>query len=617
LNKLALIILCFTFLISGCSIKENRLVILDNHNEINNKPLDIENWQFEATSQKDIIDKNKELLKKVDDSLMPIIVSDDYTSAFAIKNIIDSKSDEINSKVIAGNMIQQIELFFIRPSTGTKKSLGKFLTIKDFQFDGEGNQLAFIDGEDNVFIFNLENEQLKKVLTKYKYRNFNSIGWSKDSKRLMLDCRMIFDIASKEFISITTDCYTPFIKKHYSDNTYIVEMKNDKYGNIVALYNFDNRSYTQVADGQYMDSDSTSILYTLDYLQGLQIVNLKTFESKEIENGPVYCANILKSTGEIIYTTTNPFFEDDDRYLLVTVNPETMNKKTQRLCTPTYYLSPAEDKLFFISNYGENEISYNLLNAAPEQKIVKKDDNDLSKIKSTVLKMFLLDYNFSGSYEEYEKEAKKIYTNINFPVPQEALNNKLTDFKRFNMPLPGMQKEPYIPPTLNFDSIIIKNNYASINIGRFFVNAMELVKIDADWFIAGFSTHPESQEVHEIRNIVQNHISDILEGNETKALSYWALDEDNEFDKNNRKIVQNLMSINNKIKTEIGEIELWAMSDPHRAESPASATEARVKITVEYDNNINRYKINLSKKYQEGFIITSWDTDPLSISQLH
>ena len=202
-----------------------------------------------------------------------------------------------------------------------------------------------------MYIYNLESEQLQKVLAKYKYRNFNSISWSKDSKRLMFDSRMVFDIASKEFISIAADSYTPFIKRHYNNNTYIVEMKNDKYDNIVALYNFDNRSYTQVADGLYMDSDNTNILYTLDYSQGLKIVNLKTLESKEIENGPIYCANILKSTGEIVYTTTNPYFKDDDRYLLVIINPDAMTKKVQPLYTPTYYLSPAEDKIYFTSNY--------------------------------------------------------------------------------------------------------------------------------------------------------------------------------------------------------------------------------------------------------------------------
>lgn len=433
----------------------------------------------------------------------------------------------------------------------------------------------------------------------------------------MFDSRMIFDIASKEFLSIAADSYTPFIKKNYSGNTYIVEMKNNKYDNIVALYNFDNRSYTQIADGIYMDSDNTSVLYTLDYMQGLKTVNLKTLESKTIEDGPVYCANILKSTGDIVYTTTNPDFQDDDRYILTIVNPDTMIKRVKPLYTPTYYLSPAEDKIFFISNYGENEILCDLSNFDIKQKIIKKDDDSLSKIKSVILKMFQLDYHFTGNYEEYEKEAKKVYTNTYYPVPQEALSNKLTDFKRFNMPLPSMQKEPYVPPILTFDSITIKNNNASINIGRFFINSIELVKIDGNWFIAGFSTHPESSEIREIRNVVQNHINDILAGNKAKTLKYWESTEDSEFLKNNRKIVENIINLKDKIKIEIGEIELWAMSEPHRAESPGSATEARVKITVKDGDNINRYKITLSRKNKDKFIIKSWDTDPLSISQLY
>ena len=617
MRKLIIIFLCLFLSLSGCTIKENELVILENSNKSNSTPENIKDWQFETMSQKIILEKNRETLKKIDESLMPITISPNYNAVFAFKNSIDEKFDITNSMVIIGNMVQSIELFCVKVPNGSKKSLGKFLSIKSYQFDGDGNQLAFIDGEDNVYIYNLETEQLQKVLEKYKYRKFSSISWSRDSKRLMFDSRMIFDIASKEFVSIAADSYTPFIKRNYSGNTYIVEMKNNKYDNIVALYNFDNRSYTQIADGIYMDSDNTSLLYTLDYMQGLKTVNLKTLESKTIEDGPVYCANILKSTGDIVYTTINPNFQDDDRYLLTIVNPDTMTKKIKPLYTPTYYLSPAEDKIYFISNYGENEILGDLSNFDIKQKIVKKDDDSLSKIKSVILKMFQLDYHFTGNYEEYEKEAKKIYTNTYYPVPQEALNNKLTDFKRFNMPLPSMQKEPYIPPMLNFDIIAIKNNSASINIGRFFINSIELIKIDGNWFITGFSTHPESGEIREIRNIVQNHINDILAGNKTRALKHWDSTEDNEFLINNRRIVENLISLKDKIKIEIGETELWAMSEPHRAESPASATEARVKITVKDGNNMNRYKITLSRKNKDKFTIKSWDIDPLSISQLY
>ncbi len=616
MKKFILIFLCAAFLLSGCSVKENKLTIIEKPDKNIGKIENLDKWQFEMSSQKNLIDKNKELLQKVDTSYLPIIVSPDCSTVFAIKNLVDLRYNEKNSKVIIGNMIQMIELYVLKPSVGFKKSLGKFPAIKNFQFDEDGKQLAFIDGEDNVFIYNLENDLLQNVLTKYKYRNFNSVSWSKDNKRLMFDSRMVFDIASKEFVSIAVDSYTPFIKKQYNDETYIVEMKNNKYDNIVALYNFEEKSYTQIADGIYMDSDNLNILYTSDYSQDLQIVNLKTFESKEIENGPVYNANILKSTGEIIYTTINPHFEDDDRYLLVTIDHETMKKKVQRVCTPTYYLSPTEEKIYFISNYGENEISYDLLNSSIHESIFNKDGADLSSIKSTILRMFQLDYNFSGAFEEYEKEAKNIYANTNYPLPQEALNNKLTDYKRFNTPLPGNQKEAYIPPTLILDSIIIKNNYASINIGRFFINSIELIKVEDNWFIVGFSTHPESSEVKEVREKVQGHINAIVKGDSKNALSHWTDKEDDEFGKSNRKIVQNLINNKDKIKIEIGEVELWSMSDPHRAESPSSASEARVKVIIKLDDNISKYKITLSRRYQDGFSIISWDVDPLSVSQL-
>lgn len=56
------------------------------------------------------------------------------------------------------------------------------MSIKSHQFDPKGKQWAFIDGEDNVYIYNMENERLVKVIEKYNYREFNTICWSRDSK---------------------------------------------------------------------------------------------------------------------------------------------------------------------------------------------------------------------------------------------------------------------------------------------------------------------------------------------------------------------------------------------------------------------------------------------------
>jgi len=616
MKRLLILLLCSVTLLSSCAIKENELVIIDNkENSKNNASNKLKDWQIDLASQKIQVEKNKETIAKIDENIIPITISPDHNIVIGYDNIKDETTDEKNSLIITGNMVQYMNLFSYNISSSTKKYLGKFMSIKSHQFDPEGKQWAFIDGEDNVYIYNLENENLVKVIEKHNYREFNTICWSRDSKRLMLDNRMIFDIASREFVSIAADSYTPFIRMGYSTNTFITEMKNNKYENIIALYNFDNKSYTQIADGYYKDSDNTNLIYTVDLLQGLKIVNLKTLESKTIEEGPIYCANILKSTGEVIYTTLNTNF-DEERYLLIKINPENMEKKVFPLCTPTYYLSPSEDKLNFISDYSENSITIDLESFTVIKNINKEDSEDLRKIKSTVLKMFFLDYNFNGSFEEYEAEAKKIYTNTDYPLPQEALNNKLIDFKRFNTPLPSFQKEAYIPPSLSFHSIAIKNNKASINIGRFFINSIELVKIDNNWFITGFSTHPESKEVAQIRNVVKKHIDDILTGNKAEALRYWEGMEENEYVENNRNIVENLINNRDKISIEIGETELWSMSDPHRAESPSSATEARAKIIIKDGKNINKYKIVLSRTNRDGFTIKSWDSDPLSVSQL-
>ena len=112
---------------------------------------------------------------------------------------------------------------------------------------------------------------------------------------------MEFDIASREFISIAVNSYTPFIRSKFIDSNYIVQMKNNEYNDMIAFYDFSTKEFTSIANGIYTDSDNSNVLYTKDYMSGLSIVSLKTLESKSIENGPVYCSYIMKSTGDILY----------------------------------------------------------------------------------------------------------------------------------------------------------------------------------------------------------------------------------------------------------------------------------------------------------------------------
>lgn len=610
------LILLLALLTVSCNVKQGELVILQKHNNINGNVEENLSLNFNIMPQKISIENNAELLKKIDAETLPLAVSADTGIVIGFSFIESKEADETNSRVITGNMIQPINLYAVDTNNNEKLLLGKFLTPKDFQFDVSGKLFAFIDGSSNIYIYDTQSKQLQKILEGKNYYSYNSISWSRDSKRLLINQRMTLDISSKQLISFAVEAYNPFVEQIYNNQEiYIVQMKNNEYNDMIALYNFDSKSFKSLANGVFLDTDNVNLIYTKESQTNLFVLNLETLESKSIETGPIYHAKIMKSTGEILYTTVNPDLSKP-RYLLVKLNPSTGAKKSMTLSTPTFYLSPSENKLFFVGDYNTNIITVNTAEFNTFQSSEEKDSADLLGIKTAILKMFQLDYGFTGSYEEYETKANGIYVNNYDSIPQEALENKLIDFKRFNMPLPTWQKEPNIPPTIILNTINMNNERASVNLGFFFVNSIELAKIDEQWMIAGFSTHPDSKEVKDLRLIVQKHINDIKSKNAEEALKYWKNKEDNEFNKNQIQIVEDLMKNSNSYKMEIGEIELWSLSEPHRAESAQTAMDAKVKILISTKSNSQKYKLVLSKTTKGSFAIESWSIDPLSISQL-
>lgn len=617
MKRLILILVMISVLLSGCTVKKGQLVIINDENRDEVHPDKKPYNHLNTESQKYPIEKYVEAVSKLDPSMKPLAVSPDYSTVLAFQTTGSPVADEFNRRVVIGNMVQEVNLYTIATADGVSKNLGKFLSLKDFRFDETGNFLSFIDGSSNIYLYNCLSGQLQKLVSAEKWNSYNTLSWSKDSKSLMINSRMEFDIASREFISIAVNSYTPFIKNKYSEDSYIVQMKNNDYNDMIAFYDFNSKSFTSIANGIYVDSDNTSVIYTKDYMSDLNIVNLKTLESKSIDNGPIYCSYIMKSTGDILYTTMNNDLDSPLRYLLVKVNTNTMNKTSIKLASPTFYMSPAENKLYVISGYSENHIEVDVGNLRMQQNGTMSDDSDMYWIKTTLLKMFQLDYKFNDTYEKYENKARGIYINTYDPLPQEALENKLVDFKRYNMPIPTSQREDHMPPTIYFDRLDLSGNKASLNLALYYVNSIEMIKEEGQWYITGFSTHSASKEVADVTSIVKKHLSDIENKNKDQAVKYWIEEEDSEYRMAQRKIVEDLMNISSKLTFQIGEIELWSMSDPHRAESADRSTNAKVKIVINDGTNIMKYKLVLTREYKQQFKIESWNTDPLSISQLY
>lgn len=617
MKKLILIFLVIIALLSGCTVKQGQLVVIENESpgEIRQDKSIYEHLSEE--SRVFPIDKYKEAISKIEAGMIPLAVSPDYSMVVAFQPTGNTAPDITNRRVVIGNMVQEINLYICATENGESKSLGKFLSIKDFHFDETGNSLAFIDGNSNIYIYSNITGQLQKLVTAEKRDAYNSLSWSKDSKSLMINSRMEFDIASREFISIAVESYTPFIRSKFMDNSYIVQMKNNEYNDMIALYDFSTKEFTSIANGIYTDSDNSYLLYTKDYMSGLNAVSLKTLESKSINNGPIYCSYIIKSTGDIIYSTINNNLDSSYRYLLVKVNPNTMTEISISLDSPTFYMSPAEDKLYVVSSHSSNSIEIDPKDLRIHRIENMKEDMDLYGIKTTLLKMFQLDYNFNETYEKYETIAKEIYINTYDPLPQEALENKLIDFKRYNMPIPTHQREDHIPPTIYFDQLNITDQKASMNLGLYYINSVEMFKQDGNWYITGFSTHSASGEIASVTSIVKKHLNNIKNKRIDESVKYWTAKEDTEYLAAQRKIVEELIDGADELTFEVGEIEFWSLSDPHRAESADRSTYAKVKILIDDGNKITKYKLILSRQYKQQFEIDSWNADPLSISQLY
>jgi hypothetical protein len=360
-------------------------------------------------SRKFPIDKYKDAVGKIGADMKPLAVAPDFSVVFAFQTTGSKITDTLNQKVVLGNMVQEINFYTISTETGEIKNLGKFLSFKDFRFDETGKSFAFIDGSSNIYIYDLISGQLQKMVTADKWNSYYSLSWSKDSKCLMINSRMEFDIASRQFISIAVDSYTPFIKGKFSDNSYIVQMKNNEYNDMIAFYDFSSKSFTSIAKGIYIDSNNSNLIYTKDYMSELSTVSLKTLESKSVESGPIYCSYIMKSTGDILYTTLNNDLDSRFRYLLVKVNPDTMVKVTAKLNSPTFYLSPAEDNLYVISSSSSAGIVINTQDLRVRQEDIPGENADIYGIKTILLKMFQLDYKFNGEYDRYESKAKEVY----------------------------------------------------------------------------------------------------------------------------------------------------------------------------------------------------------------
>jgi hypothetical protein len=120
------------------------------------------------------------------------------------------------------------------------------------------------------------------------------------------------------------------------------------------------------------------------------------------------------------------------------------------------------------------------------------------------------------------------------------------------------------------------NRAAVILNGDYFRGPHELVKIAGKWYVTGFSTWPESQARKNVYNACTRFIDNQIKTGQAEA-DFKQKEVQDDYAVRTAALLNKIRTQYSKI--ELGEIELWAMSDPHRADNP-DGKEARVKIIV-------------------------------------
>lgn len=282
----------------------------------------------------------------------------------------------------------------------------------------------------------------------------------------------------------------------------------------------------------------------------------------------IFKANYLKTTGDIIFTT----FKVSDigvMYQLVRIEPNGKETVTQ-VPSPLYTVTPGENFLHFaVFNDGQSCIM-----DTTNYKF-RDEGHDLVSNKSEIRDIMFRVLYIYGSETPKMEEIRQTFINSYDPIPQEALENILLEVK-------GPNYWQFIRQEIGKDvTMTLKlndaNNRASVILnGNYFRGPHELVKIADKWYVTGFSTWPESI----VRNDVHKACTRFIDSEIKTGLA------EDEISRNGDKgdYAVKTAALLNKMRTqsskiEVGEIELWAMSDPHRAVSP-DAKEARVKIIV-------------------------------------
>jgi len=514
--------------------------------------------------------------------MIPLTVTKDHKYFIAYK-VRNENMDDKNELILVGMPRRMVDLYWVGLAENKAKNIGKTEFIISHAWSEDGALLSLVSHK-SVKILDIATGSLKEVPMKYETDRIYNTNWEPDNHTLNIHLDTVanyysYDTLSKEMVK-TRGGFTE------GDTVYrgkagvnILTSKGERVGVADGLYLGDVPGKLLYTDDAIIhDTNQSRILVSNDSLNpegGIRYV-LEDYDTNTGERRVlygedniqsqwrIYKASYIKTTGDIIYTT----FKTDEngvKYSLVRIEQD--GKKTViQVPSPLYTVTPGESILHFAA-FKDGDSCFMDAVTFRFTDIAQGKEFENSEIRNLMFRALDI---YSSETPDIEK-IKQVFINSYDTIPQEALENILLEVEKAGYwKYAKLEIGKDITMTVKLKGQEQGSSASVVLNDLYFRSPHELVKREGKWYITGLSTWPESKVRNDVYKACEGYIK-----NEIKAGK-----------------VKDIIPVSFS-KIGVGEIELWAMSDPHRAVYP-DAKEARVKIVVTREDGF-------SEKYMAYF----------------
>jgi hypothetical protein len=483
--------------------------------------------------------------------------------AYKIRNDIEYKRKD---QILIGMPRQAVEFYLVSLVENKAAKIGTGGFVISYAWSDDGRFLSIVSHK-SVQILDVTGKRLSDVPLQYETDRIYNTSWGPDDRTLYIHLDTVsnyyaYDAVSQKMLKVRGRFTEGDVTYRGKAGGNLLISKGERVGVAKGLY-VGKKSEEQLFSNEVIihDTDGGHILVSHENpnLDGsgtrrvLEDYDTAAGKSRAVYEGTgawkIYKASYLKSTGDIIYTTfeTN---ENGVRYFLVRIGRD--GKKTSvEVPSPLYTVMPGESLLHFAMFRDGQSCTLNTGDLTfIDGKGFKPENSEITSLMYRALDIY------SSDTPDKEK-IRRVFINSYDGIPQEALENILLEaekaaYWKFNKLEIG--KELTMTVTLKGQgkraSVVLNGLYSR--------SPHELIQKDGRWFITGFSTWPDSNVRKDVYRACSRYIEkEIISGKREDVIKGPFQD------------------------VKVGEIEMWAMSEPHRAVYPdAYAKEARVKILV-------------------------------------